>query len=164
MAFDSEAELYAHAIAIEREAAARYAELAERMDDLGNDAVAALFRMLASQEARHLEELERRAAGMALPAAGASHGWLTYGPPETVARELVFRFMTQREALLIARAAEARADAFFRHAAWVTPDPEVRALAREMAAEEAQHIVMIDRLLERMAPPRVDWEAALCSP
>ena len=33
--------LYAHAIAIEREAAARYAELAARMRDLGNDAVGA---------------------------------------------------------------------------------------------------------------------------
>ena len=31
-------ELYAHAIAIEREAAGRYAELAERMADLGNPA------------------------------------------------------------------------------------------------------------------------------
>ena len=159
MAFGSAAELYAHAIAIEREAAARYAEFSERMDDLGNPAVAALFRLLARQEARHLEELERRSAGLALRAALPAYAWLTDGPPETAARELVFRFMTQREALLIARAAEERAQAFFRHAACVAGEPGVRALAGEMAAEEAEHIVLIDSFLSRTPHAGVDWAA-----
>ena len=48
-------ELYTHAFAIEREAAVCYAEFAERMADLGNDAVAELFRRLAGFESEHLE-------------------------------------------------------------------------------------------------------------
>ena len=42
-AIGSIAELYAHALAVEREAAARYAELAEFMSDHDNAPVAALF-------------------------------------------------------------------------------------------------------------------------
>ena len=94
---DYAAELYVHAIAIEREAVERYAELAQRMDDFGNHAVAALFRMLADQEKRHLDELRRRSAAMKLPDLASDYSWFTYGAPETVARELVMRFMTQRD-------------------------------------------------------------------
>jgi rubrerythrin len=55
----SAVELYAHAIAVEREAAERYAEFAQRMNDLGEEAVAAVFGRLAGLEAEHLGALER---------------------------------------------------------------------------------------------------------
>ena len=48
---DSPGELYAHAIALEREAAERYGEFARRMDDLGNAAVA--------EEGEHVRLVER---------------------------------------------------------------------------------------------------------
>ena len=51
-------ELYAHAIAIERESAAGYAELSARMRDQSNEELAALFAGLAQLEAGHLEALE----------------------------------------------------------------------------------------------------------
>jgi hypothetical protein len=60
-------ELYAHAIAIEREAADTYAEFAQRMDDFGNEDVAKLFRTLAVFEAEHLDTLEARTMGVAVP-------------------------------------------------------------------------------------------------
>ena len=60
-------ELYAHAIVIEREAAERYSELAVRMADLGNEAVAELFGRLAGFEAEHLETLLRRTDGVEVP-------------------------------------------------------------------------------------------------
>ena len=56
-------ELYAHAIAIEREAAERYSEFAQHMADEGNDQVATLFRTLAVFEAEHLDTLEARTKG-----------------------------------------------------------------------------------------------------
>ena len=157
MALETVAELYVHAIAIEREAAERYAELAERMADLGNGEVAALFRFLAQAEARHLGELRRRTEGVALPALCADYSWLHDGPPETVARELVFRLMTQRDALEIALMAEKRARAFFEHAVRIADDPAVRALAREMAAEEAEHIALVQALLSRTPAPLASW-------
>lgn len=152
------AELYAHAIAIEREAAERYAELARFMADLGNDEVAALFRTLAVYEAEHLDTLEARTAGIALPQLGpGEYAWLDASAPETVARELVFRLLTPRHALAIALDAERRAQRFFAEVRAGAEDPALRALAQEMALEEQGHVAMVERALERTPDVRVDW-------
>ena len=161
---DSAAELYVHAIAIEREAAERYAELAERMADLGNHAVADLFGFLSRAEMQHLAALRRRTRGVALPALDADYSWLGEGPAETVARELVFRLMSQRDALQIALQAEKRARAFFEQVVRSAEDPALRALAREMAAEEAEHVALIERMLARTPDPNVDWSAISGAP
>lgn len=160
MALASTGELYAHALAVEREAAERYVEFAQYLEDQGNYAVAALFRMLARLEAQHLDRLERRSAGLELPKLESPYGWLSEGAPETAARELVFRLMTQRDALAIALAAEKRAQAFFERAARTTKDAAVRALAKDMASEEADHVALIERMLERTPAAEVDWAAA----
>jgi rubrerythrin len=151
-------ELYAHAIAIEREAAERYAEFAERMADLGNDAVAEIFDSLSRHEAEHLEALLRRSAGIDLPEIAAqAYRWLDSGAPETAARELVFRLMTPRQALAIALRAEMRAQAFFEHVLVTASDPALRALAREMAADEVEHILMVEKLLGHTPEPRASY-------
>ena len=153
----SPAELYAHAIAFEREAAERYAELAERMADLGNDAVAEVFGTLAGLEAEHLETVLRRTEDVALPAlSGHEYRWLDAGAPETAARELVFRLLTPHQALAIALEAEKRAQAFFEQVMLRAQDPGLRALAREMAAEEQDHIVLVEQLLARTPQPGLD--------
>ena len=150
-------ELYAHAMAIEQEAAERYAELAERMSDQGNEAVAEIFGRLAQMEAEHLEALRLRTQDVALPQlAAGQYNWLQEGPPETAARELIFRLMTPRRALAIALAAENRAQAFFEQAFMTADDPALRALAREMAAEESEHMVMVERLLEETPESSLD--------
>jgi rubrerythrin len=144
------AELYVHAIAMEREAAERYAELAQRMDGQGNVAVAALFRLLATLEQKHLADLERRSAGLLLPELTADYTWPDSEAPETTAREAALSGLTQRHALEIALQGEKRARAFFEQAARVAPDSQARGMALEMAAEEAEHAVLIQRMLERM--------------
>ena len=152
------AELYAHAIAIEREAAARYFEFAERMSDLGNEAVAEIFSTLATLEAEHLIELLERTADMALPDLAADeHRWLGGSAPETVDRELVFRLMTPRHALEIALLAENRAAAFFDTVVLTCDDAMLRALACEMAGDEADHIAILEKLLETTPSPVIDW-------
>jgi rubrerythrin len=154
----SAAELYVHAIAIEREAAERYAEFAQRMDDLGNTAVAEVFATLARFETEHLQALERRTEGVELPQLDThQYRWLDTGAPETAARELVFRLMSVRNALVIALGAEKRAQAFFEFALLTANDPALRSLAREMAAEESEHVMLIERLLERTPDPLIDW-------
>lgn len=143
------AHLYAHAIAIEREAAARYSEFAECMADLGNDAAAEVFATLARLEAEHLEDLIKCTADLALPELNEhQYAWLDAGAPETAARELVFRLMTPRHALEIALRGEKRAAAFFESVVMTADDAMLRALACEMAADETDHIVMIEKLLE----------------
>jgi len=151
-------ELYAHALAIEREAAERYAELAQRMEDLGNDDVAALFRQLAVYEAEHLDTLERRTSGVDVPVVPpGEYAWLDAGAPETVAHELVFRLLTPRHALGIALEAERRAEKFFQEVKATATDPALRALAQEMAMEEAGHIAMVQQALAKTPDARVDW-------
>jgi len=152
------AELYAHAIAMEREAAARYSELAQQMADRGEDAVAELFSALAREEAEHLEVLERRTEGVALPRiAAGEYQWLDAAAPETPAHEWLFRLITPRQALLIALDAERRAEAFFEGVLLAAEDPALRALAREMALEEGEHIRIVEQLIERTPDPVVDW-------
>ena len=164
-AIRSAPELYAHAIAIEREAAARYTELAQQMADRGNDAVAELFYALAREEAEHLDALERRTDGVALPRiADGQYRWLDAAAPETAAHEWLFRLMTPRQALLIALDAERRAEAFFEGAMLGAEDPALRALAREMALEETEHIRIVERLIERTPDPLVDWASVFEAP
>lgn len=156
----SAAELYAHAIAIEREAAERYSELARHMADLGNQAVAELFARLAGFEAEHLDALLRRTDGVTLPeTAVTGYRWLDAGAPETAARELILRLVTPRGALEIALAAEKRAQAFFEHVFMSADDPALRALAQEMAMEEQEHVQLVERLLARTPEANVDWPA-----
>ena len=150
MTVEFAAELYGHAIAMEREAADRYAEFAGTMEELSNHTVSALFRLLSGCEARHLEELTRRAATLALPPLDADHSWPRGEGPETPAHGQLSRAMTQRQALGIALEAEKGARAFFEQAARVAPDADTRALAEEMAAEEAHHAVLIERLLQAL--------------
>ena len=83
--------------------------------------------------------------------------WLDTGAPETAARELVFRMMTPHNALAIALGAEKRAQAFFEHVLAGAEDPALRALAREMAADEREHVAMIEELLARTPEAQVDW-------
>jgi rubrerythrin len=149
MSLESAAELYVHAIAIEREAAARYSEFAERMSQQGNEPVARLFRQLAGFEAEHLAALKQRTAGLDLPELTSDYSWLDDTAPETMPLDVLFRRMTPRQALAIALQAEKRARAFFEHVVRSAADPALRALAREMAAEEAGHIALIDAALAR---------------
>jgi rubrerythrin len=151
-------ELYAHAIAIEREAAERYAEFAQHMADEGNDEVATLFRTLAVFEAEHLDTLEARTKGVKLPSIEpGGYAWLDAGAPETAAHDLVFRLMTPHQALEIALEAERRAKEFFTEVKETATDPALRALAQEMAMEEEGHIAMVQLALERAPVSQVDW-------
>lgn len=157
-AIDTAAALFAHAIAMEREAAERYRDFATRMSDLGNDEVAGIFAALARLEAGHLEVLTRQASGMALPEVGAAqHAWLDSGVPVAGARELVFRMMTPRDAILVALSAERRAQAFFLRMQRLAPTAALHILAQEMAAEESDHVALLERVLARIPDPTLDW-------
>jgi rubrerythrin len=108
-----------------------------------------VFEMLADLESEHLQTLEARTLDVALPPVpDTRYHWLEAGAPETAARRFVYRLMTPRMALGIALQAEMRAQAFFEGVFMTCEDPALRALAREMAAEEQEHVLLIERLLE----------------
>ena len=147
------AELYVHAIAIESEAAARYAELARAMAEQGNLTAAAVFSLLGAAENRHLEVLQQRAHGLPLPPLDADYTWRDGEAPESVVLDARGVPVTQLKALRLALDAERRARAFFEQAARVCGDAETRALALEMAAEEAEHAALIDGMIARVQRP-----------
>lgn len=157
-AVGSIAELYAHALAVEREAAARYAELAEFMSDHDNQPVAELFARLAQIEEEHAGAILARTRSLELPALRSfEHTWFDAGPPETVAHEFVFRLMTPHDALKIALEAEQRARAYFEQVFADATDPDVKMLAAAMIQEEQQHIEWVERALAMDPDPHIDW-------
>lgn len=158
-AIGSIAELYAHALAVEREAAARYAELAGFMSDHDNAPVAALFARLAQIEDEHADAIVARARGLEVPTLRTfEHTWFDAGPPETVAHEFVFRLMTPHDALKVALEAEQRARGYFEQVFANATDPDVKMLAAAMIQEEQQHIEWVERALATDPDPHLDWD------
>jgi len=152
-------ELLAHALAIEREAAERYAEFARFMADRERGELADLFARLARLERDHARFIEKRAGPLHAPAViDAEVRWLESGPPEPAVHEWLARMIGPREALVIALAAERRAQAFFAELAELVEDEALRRLAREFAEEEAEHAARLERALAAEADPRIDWE------
>jgi rubrerythrin len=154
-------EFYAHALAIEREAAERYEEFTAYFADRGDVVVSALCRTLSRFERDHYEELLLRCEALTLPViAAGEYRWLEAGSPEAASRELFYRVAQPRHLLEIALAAEHRARDFFVWVAKSTLSNGVRELASIMAAEEGQHIAWVMKALE-YHPQSREWEKLL---
>ena len=152
-------EFYAHALAIEREAAARYGEFAEWFADRGEDVLSNLCRNLAGLESKHHDELLQACAGLTLPPVDETvYHWLASGPPETEAREVFYRVSHPRHLLEIALAGELRARGFFVWIATEGSPAQVRELASIMAAEETEHVRWVREALD-YHPKSPEWEA-----
>jgi rubrerythrin len=142
--------LYAHALAIEHEASARYAEFARAMDDLGIEAVADLFRRLAAFEAEHAYLIAKQTYHMALPAVPReAYAWFDTDAPLPRVEAPVGRAMTPGRALRIALAAERRAKAFFEQVVETSTDAAIRDLAARLARDEESHIAWVEAAIQR---------------
>jgi len=149
---------FAHAIAIEHEAAQRYMEFAEHMRDRSRDA-AALFERLARDGYAHARRLMARTDKLRLPRLRpGAHAWLDTGTPLPAAHEWVFRLLSPRDALKVAMHAEQRAKRFFDHVVQTTRDQGVRAAAEAFLKEEGEHLARMKRALRNLPNPVIDWE------
>lgn len=141
-------EFYAHALASEREAAARYRQLADQMWMRHNNYVAYVFSRLAREESKHLKELERESSHLELPQPISSeYRWQGVESSDLALSDSVIDLMMSRHALEIALANEQRAQAFFETLATSASDPELRGLATKQAVEEAEHVAWVKRVL-----------------
>jgi rubrerythrin len=153
-------ELYAHAIAIEREAVTRYREFAQWMRDLGEDHVADLFEKLEKAQKQHLRGLETETAHFPLPELSPwQYAWLFTSLPRSLDNAFPLMPQSTRDALKLALAAERRAVGFYRSVAQEAADAMVRMIATTMLGEERHHIRDIERALEQEPDPHIDWEA-----
>jgi len=154
---DSLEAFFAHAVAIEREAAVRYDELAGAMDECGNRGLAALFRRLADDERKHGVRVaaRARALGVTVPASAPFH-WLGFESPEVAAHAMVHWRMSPLHGLRIALSNERRAVAFFESVADRSNAPEVQLLARESAVDETEHVNLVLEALTRETGPAAE--------
>ncbi len=164
IALADRATLLAHAYAIEHEAAERYRDLAEQMHGCGNGEVGDLFAKLAAIEAKHAAELRLEHGAANTPLAAADYRWESLQSPEAIPFEQMHYLMAPHQALVLALAAERRAQAFYEAAAAHSPDPEIRALAAEFAAEEAEHVREVLAWLQRYPKPEQDWDEDMDPP
>lgn len=157
--FSDIAELYAHALAMEREAESRYALLADQMAVHNNREIADFFRQLSEVEGRHADEIAARAAALELPdIAPHAPQWPGLEGPETVDLSEPHYLMTPHHALSLALRAEESALGFFRSVAEQTADSQVRAMAVEMAEEEQAHAAQVRDMLARHPAPAPGWD------
>jgi rubrerythrin len=138
--------LYAYALAVEREAAKRFAELERYIRDAGMEHVADELRSIGKEEREQYELLAVGISGRDLPEVSpweyAPH---FLGPQAEVKRTP----RNVREALALAIAIERRTQNFYVDVAENTTDDAMCALAAEMAADESRHIARLERLLAR---------------
>ncbi len=152
---------YAHALAIEHEAAERFAEFAAWFAEHDDAALAGLCRGIEEDERQRFHRLVGGAKGLELPAIeDARYRWLDTGSPDAPAHELLLRVANARQLLQIALDGERSARRFFAWVARTTRHPVVRQLARAMAREESEHLRCVQQALE-YREPMLDWERLL---
>ena len=158
-------EFYAHALAIEHEAAERYREFHGWFEDRGEDILAGLCAAIGQTEEDHYRALADGCRGLQLPALSqAEHLWLEADSPEAPARELFYRVAEPRHLLEIALQGERNALEFFQGIERTTPDAKVRSAAHEMALEEEAHVLWVRNALEyHVATRSTDWEQLIAA-
>ena len=145
-------EFLAHAIALEREAAERYLELADMMEAHRNDDVSALFRDMVRYSWLHHDSIVERARGVALPELRPNQfKWRQ--PPEVGGDEAFDPSLNAYDALRYARENEIRAMEYYTQVAQQAHDPEVQRLAAAFAVEETEHVEALEDWLARTPRP-----------
>lgn len=150
--------LMAQALVMEREAVARYTELAEMMETHNNLEVAALFRKMAEYEGHHVAQIQADMGwaddSIAERQAGA---WAGPESPESVPVDEMHYLMHPWHALQLALAAEQRAVAFFEGLVQRATTDTVRRAAEEMRDEEIEHVELVRSWLEKVPQPEESW-------
>ncbi len=154
-------QFYAHALAIEREAAERYVEFENWFHDRDEEVLAGMCRELARHELEHFQRLATLAQGLDLPPIPADrYHWIDEGAPEAPAHELFYRVATPRQLLEVALAGERHARAFFEWVARTAGNERVRRAAVELAEEEREHARWVRQAMQ-YREPHADWEKLL---
>jgi rubrerythrin len=137
-------EFLAYAIKLEEEATLRFGQLADAMQGYGNKDVGSLFRRLSDYSRLHLADARARSGFRDMPVMSPeSYQWPDVESPEAAAIWAADPFLAKSEALEIALASETAGYEFYKSVHDKTDDPEIRVLAAEFVAEEAEHVAWI---------------------
>lgn len=151
-------ELMALALQMEREAAQRYAELADVMEVHNNRDVAQLFRRMAAIEAQHARQIMEQMGWTEAPEPlDTICGARTEECPESVPTGDLHYLMQPFQALELALECERRAERFFMRLEIMAGDGPVREAARELRNEEREHVALVLAWMEKFPRPSTDW-------
>ncbi len=148
------------ALSIEEEAKERYEQFSKITGGRYEGDAADMFRQMAGYEAKHWAELDRKrrelfgsAPRRITPEAIDDVEAPDRGAPRT--------FMSARQAVEVALAAELKAHDFFDEALPQVKDPSVRILFEELREEEKNHVRLVGEWLKRLPPgPDVEEDEA----
>lgn len=152
------ADFMARAYTIELEATERYAQFAEQLETHNNRAVAQLFRKLAEIEALHAKRILDEMKWPSLPALPPAYAWDSLEAPETAPFDALHYLMQPWHALEIALRCEQAAQKYYEGIAASRAPSQVREAAREMAAEEAEHVRLVREWMQRVPRPQAGWD------
>ena len=137
-------EFMTQALAMEVEAGQRYTEFADAMETHNNREVAALFRKMADIEGKHAKQIMAEMGWTTMPAPRpGTASWTGFEAPETTPGDEVHYLMQPYHALELALANEERAERFFAELARAATTASVRKAARELQAEEREHVELV---------------------
>ena len=150
----------AHSIALENEAAERYAELADMMEVHNNPDVAVLFRQMSEFSRQHAQSVEDRAVNFQpLPQLKSwEYRWNAPVPPEVGDITGTHYLMAPYHALEFALANEKRGHEYYSRMASDSDDDDVIRLASEFAEEERDHVQELEQWLARTPRPAQGWD------
>jgi rubrerythrin len=152
------AEFMARAYTMELEATERYAQFAESLETHNNREVAQMFRKLAESEALHAKRILEEMQWPSMPALPPAYAWEGDEAPETAPFDSLHYLMQPWHALEIALRCEQEAQKYYDSIAASKAPAQVRAAAREMAAEEAEHVRLIREWMQRVPQPQAGWD------
>jgi rubrerythrin len=151
-------EFMTQAWVMEMEAAQRYADFADAMEIHNNREVAALFRKMAAIEGKHATQIMVEMGWKQPPALPAdTRGWEGFEAPETTPGDEIHYLMQPYHALQLALINEQRAERFFAELERVATVESVRRAARELRAEEKEHVALVRAWIKKVPSPDSDW-------
>ncbi len=146
---ESVEEFLAYAVRLEREAADRFAQLADAMKSCGNTDVGRLFRRLSEYSRMHLAEAQARSGYRDIPKLKPNDfEWPDLESPETAAIWAADPLIGRDQALDIALTAEAAGLRYYQAVHDATDDPEIKTLAKLFVEEESEHVAELEKWIE----------------
>ena len=156
---NSMTELLAHALALEIEAVARYAELADIMAAHNNQEVAELFKKMSQIEKLHVETIHEQIDSRQLKKLPViKYQWISSEGPETTDLADLHYLMTPKQALHLALLNEQRARDYYQGIRQSTTDHDTRVLAEELAVEEEEHVALLQNWLAKIPVTEDHWD------
>ena len=148
------------AILVEDEARERYLEFTDQMEIHHTPEAASFFRVMAENEAKHGQELSRRREA-AFPGAPRSVERSMLWDVEAPDYDTVRVFMSVRQAMEVALAAEVKAHDFFEGALAHIEDAEVSRLFQTLRDEERAHQELVRAQLAKLpSEPELGYDDA----